>query len=223
MEEWNRKLQEVTKAAWDDFHKMGLRPGSHEAEQFEKGVLARIAAWVKANPPPAQAVAKAGEGAKAIRSSAQVIEDLNWANRNAQAIKLGETSRMMGSLRRANGIRRNTEAFMNSTYLVGLVGSGGLAAGAVLVAKAVVKMLIEDMAISGTIKLSEYALKAYEQVTMPKTMREAEIMYRSYKENCTKVITYPVMSAPTVLHVPIKPKEIWLYEAYGIRWDALRP
>ncbi len=221
MEEWERKLAEVSKKAWDDFHKAGFRRGTHEAEQFEKGVLKTIENWVKANPPPAQAVVKGGQGAREVKNSTQAIEELNLANRSAKAAKLAEGERMLNNIRRTNNFRRGIEGTTNLATIVGVAGTMGLGTLAVVVAKAAVKMLIEDMVISGALKLTDYASIAWQQATMPRTMREAEAMYQCYAQSCRSVVRFPDEKVGTVLMLPVDTRENWLASNYGVRWDAL--
>jgi hypothetical protein len=216
MEEWERKLAEVTKNAWADFHKSGFT-----GDNFKQGVINKIEAWVKANPPPPQAVVKGGESARVVKTTGQTIEEINMANRSAQAAKLAEGERMLGRMRRANGFRRGVEGTMTLGTIVGVAGTMGLGTGAVLVAKAALKLLIEDMAISGAISLTEHALTAWEQATMPSTVREAECMYQSYAQSRRQWVRFPDEKFGTFVELPLERKEVWLAKTYGVRWDAL--
>ncbi|MCB9959539.1 MAG: hypothetical protein H6843_13135 [Rhodospirillaceae bacterium] len=216
-EEWEAQLKKFTQECWDDFHKAGGRKGAHGTEEFEKMVEKRIAKWVETHPPPAGAVTKT---VKAGKSSAQAIEELNAANKSAQAMKVAEGERAMMRLRRAKNMGRGIEGVTNLSTIVGVTGTVGLGTAAVVIAKAAFKMWVEDQILNGAIKVTEQSLNAIELATMPNTVAQAETMYQAYVQSCHRITV--IRGGMVIRHdEPVLSREHWLAKTYGVRWDAL--
>lgn len=215
--EWEAQLAKFTEECMEEFRKSGGWKGRQGTEAFEEAVEKKIAAWVKAHPPPAKVVK---DVAQAGKSGTQAIEEINAANKSAKAMKLAEGERAMMKLRRARNLGRGIEGATNLSTVVGVVGTAGFGTAAVVIAKAALKMWLEDQVLKVGIVGVEHSLNAIEQAMMPNTVEEAEMMYQAYVRSCHRITV--IRGGMVIRHdEPELSREHWLAKTYGVRWDAL--
>ena len=131
----------------------------------------------------------------------------------------GETA---NTIRRIRRLRRGTEGAMNVGFLAGI----GMTGGALLAARILIKMWIEDRILSfGENQLISLWM-AYQQAITPTTVQDAEQRYQAYvrfKQSQYDPTVEPVLQNVTSgpRNVQVLSREDWLWQNFEVRWDVL--